>query len=72
MPKENNTVLVADSIREALGQAEQSYKNFGLFLSHIDGNDDKVNKPNTVMELPKGVEVVFANQNDQQTTFAEA
>ncbi|NQN75529.1 YSIRK-type signal peptide-containing protein, partial [Streptococcus suis] len=72
LPKENNTVLVADSIREALGQAEQSYKNFGLFLSHIDGNDDKVNKPNTVMELPKGVEVVFANQNDQQTTFAEA
>ena len=49
LPKENNTVLVADSIREALGQAEQSYKNFGLFLSHIDGNDDKVNKPNTVM-----------------------
>ncbi|MGQ7425196.1 LPXTG cell wall anchor domain-containing protein [Streptococcus suis] len=26
----------------------------------------------TVMELPKGVEVVFANQNDQPTTFAEA
>ncbi|WP_032499618.1 YSIRK-type signal peptide-containing protein, partial [Streptococcus suis] len=72
LPKENNTVLVADSISEALRQSEQSYKNFGLFLSHIDGNDDKVNKPNTVMELPKGVEVVFANQNDQQTTFAEA
>ncbi|HEL2202487.1 TPA: YSIRK-type signal peptide-containing protein, partial [Streptococcus suis] len=72
LPKENNTVLVADSISEALRQAEPSYKNFGLFLSHIDGNDDKVNKPNTIMELPKGVEVVFANQNDQQTTFAEA
>ncbi|HEL2279482.1 TPA: MucBP domain-containing protein, partial [Streptococcus suis] len=72
LPKENNTVLVADSISEALRQSEQSYKNFGLFLSHIDVNDDKVNKPNTVMELPKGVEVVFANQNDQQTTFAEA
>ncbi|WP_211218881.1 MucBP domain-containing protein, partial [Streptococcus porci] len=75
LPKENNTVLVADSIREALGQAEQneqSYKNFGLFLSHIDGNDDKVNKPNTVMELPKGVEVVFADKNSQPTTFAEA
>ncbi|HEM5255773.1 TPA: YSIRK-type signal peptide-containing protein, partial [Streptococcus suis] len=72
LPKENNTVLVADSISEALRQSEQSYKNFGLFLSHIDGNDDKVNKPNTIMELPKGVEVVFANQNDQQTTFAEA
>ncbi|MFI3160625.1 MucBP domain-containing protein, partial [Streptococcus suis] len=72
LPKENNTLLVADSISEALSQSEPSYKNFGLFLSHIDGNDDKVNKPNTVMELPKGVEVVFANQNDQQTTFAEA
>ncbi|NQM41798.1 YSIRK-type signal peptide-containing protein, partial [Streptococcus suis] len=81
LPKENNTVLVADSIREALGQAEQnaggsdsqpSYKNFGLFLSHIDGNDDKVNKPNTIMELPQGVEVVFADKNSQQTTFAEA
>ncbi|HEM5103131.1 TPA: YSIRK-type signal peptide-containing protein [Streptococcus suis] len=36
LPKENNTVLVADSISEALRQAEQSYKNFGLFLSHID------------------------------------
>ncbi|NQN71051.1 YSIRK-type signal peptide-containing protein, partial [Streptococcus suis] len=72
LPKENNTVLVADSIRDALGQAEESYKNFGLFLSHIDGNDAKVNKPNTVMELPKGVEVVFADQNDQPTTFAGA
>ncbi|HEP1810074.1 TPA: accessory Sec-dependent serine-rich glycoprotein adhesin [Streptococcus suis] len=72
LPKENNTVLVADSIGEALGQTEQSYKNFGLFLSYIDGNDDKVNKPNTVMELPKGVEVVFADQNDQPTTFAAA
>ncbi|HEM2542796.1 TPA: YSIRK-type signal peptide-containing protein [Streptococcus suis] len=72
LPKENNTLLVADSISEALRQSEQSYKNFGLFLSHIDVNNDKVNKPNTVMELPKGVEVVFANQNDQQTTFAEA
>ncbi|HEP1804456.1 TPA: MucBP domain-containing protein, partial [Streptococcus suis] len=72
LPKENNTVLVADSISEALREAEPSYKNFGLFLSHIDVNDDKVNKPNTIMELPKGVEVVFANQNDQQTTFAEA
>ncbi|HEP1826798.1 TPA: YSIRK-type signal peptide-containing protein, partial [Streptococcus suis] len=72
LPKENNTVLVADSISEALRQAEQSYKNFGLFLSHIDGNDDKVNKPNTIMELPQGVEVVFADKNSQQTTFAEA
>ncbi|HEM5272413.1 TPA: YSIRK-type signal peptide-containing protein, partial [Streptococcus suis] len=72
LPKENNTLLVADSISEALRQSEQSYKNFGLFLSYIDVNDDKVNKPNTVMELPKGVEVVFANQNDQPTTFAEA
>ncbi|HGK7345683.1 TPA: MucBP domain-containing protein, partial [Streptococcus suis] len=72
LPKENNTVLVADSIGDALRQEEPSYKNFGLFLSHIDGNDDKVNKPNTVMELPEGVEVVFADQNDQPTTFAEA
>ncbi|HEL2554291.1 TPA: MucBP domain-containing protein, partial [Streptococcus suis] len=72
LPKENNTLLVADSISEALSQSEPSYKNFGLFLSHIAVSDDKVNKPNTVMELPKGVEVVFANQNDQQTTFAEA
>ncbi|HFU4373828.1 TPA: MucBP domain-containing protein, partial [Streptococcus suis] len=72
LPKENNTVLVADSISEALRQSEQSYKNFGLFLSHIDGNDDKVNKPNTVMELPEGVEVVFANRSGQQTTFAAA
>ncbi|HEM4071729.1 TPA: YSIRK-type signal peptide-containing protein, partial [Streptococcus suis] len=72
LPKENNTVLVADSIRDALRQSEQSYKNFGLFLSHIDGNDDKVNKPNTIMELPQGVEVVFADKNSQQTTFAEA
>ncbi|HFU4110979.1 TPA: MucBP domain-containing protein, partial [Streptococcus suis] len=72
LPKENNTVLVADSISEALRQEEPSYKNFGLFLSHIAVNDDKVNKPNTVMELPKGVEVVFADQNDQPTTFAEA
>ncbi|HEM5075590.1 TPA: MucBP domain-containing protein, partial [Streptococcus suis] len=72
LPKENNTLLVADSIRDALGQSEQSYKNFGLFLSHIAVSDDKVNKPNTVMELPQGVEVVFADQNDQPTTFAEA
>ncbi|HFI2463768.1 TPA: MucBP domain-containing protein, partial [Streptococcus suis] len=72
LPKENNTVLVADSISEALRQSEQSYKNFGLFLSYIDGNDDKVNKPNTVMELPEGVEVVFANRSGQQTTFAAA
>ncbi|HEM4279596.1 TPA: YSIRK-type signal peptide-containing protein, partial [Streptococcus suis] len=72
LPKENNTVLVADSISEALRQSEQSYKNFGLFLSYIDVNDDKVNKPNTVMELPQGVEVVFANQSGQQTTFAGA
>ncbi|NQH79513.1 YSIRK-type signal peptide-containing protein [Streptococcus suis] len=72
LPKENNTVLVADSISEALRQVEPSYKNFGLFLSHIDGNDDKVNKPNTIMELPQGVEVVFADKNSQQTTFAEA
>ncbi|HEP1813456.1 TPA: YSIRK-type signal peptide-containing protein, partial [Streptococcus suis] len=72
LPKENNTLLVADSIRDALGQSEQSYKNFGLFLSHIAVSDDKVNKPNTVMELPQGVEVVFADRNDQPTTFAEA
>ncbi|NQM52120.1 hypothetical protein HO406_10505, partial [Streptococcus suis] len=72
LPKENNTVLVADSISEALRQAEPSYKNFGLFLSYIDVNDDKVNKPNTIMELPQGVEVVFADKNSQQTTFAEA
>ncbi|MGQ7425197.1 YSIRK-type signal peptide-containing protein [Streptococcus suis] len=45
LPKENNTLLVADSISEALRQSEQSYKNFGLFLSYIDVNDDKVNKP---------------------------
>ncbi|NQN83707.1 YSIRK-type signal peptide-containing protein [Streptococcus suis] len=72
LPKENNTLLVADSISEALSQSEPSYKNFGLFLSHIAVNDDKVNKPNTVMELPEGVEVVFADKNSQQTTFAEA
>ncbi|MEG3309465.1 MucBP domain-containing protein [Streptococcus suis] len=72
LPKENNTVLVADSISEALSQSEPSYKNFGLFLSHIAVSDDKVNKPNTVMELPQGVEVVFADQTGQQTTFAEA
>ncbi|MGQ7686688.1 MucBP domain-containing protein [Streptococcus suis] len=72
LPKENNTLLVADSISEALSQSEPSYKNFGLFLSHIAVSDDKVNKPNTVMELPQGVEVVFANQSGQQTTFAGA
>ncbi|HEM4568896.1 TPA: MucBP domain-containing protein [Streptococcus suis] len=72
LPKENNTLLVADSISEALRQSEPSYKNFGLFLSHIAVSDDKVNKPNTVMELPQGVEVVFANQSGQQTTFAGA
>ncbi|MFI3126651.1 SHIRT domain-containing protein, partial [Streptococcus suis] len=72
LPKENNTLLVADSISEALSQSEPSYKNFGLFLSHIAVSDDKVNKPNTVMELPQGVEVVFANRSGQQTTFAEA
>ncbi|MBY5024454.1 YSIRK-type signal peptide-containing protein [Streptococcus suis] len=72
LPKENNTLLVADSISEALSQSEPSYKNFGLFLSHIAVSDDKVNKPNTVMELPEGVEVVFADKNGQQTTFAEA
>ncbi|MDW8778635.1 MucBP domain-containing protein [Streptococcus suis] len=72
LPKENNTVLVADSISEALRQSEPSYKNFGLFLSHIAVNDDKVNKPNTVMELPEGVEVVFADRNEQPTTFYTA
>ncbi|HFR3187058.1 TPA: YSIRK-type signal peptide-containing protein, partial [Streptococcus suis] len=72
LPKENNTVLVADSISEALSQSEPSYKNFGLFLSHIAVNDDKVNKPNTVMELPEGVEVVFADRSGQQTTFNAA
>ncbi|MFX3979148.1 YSIRK-type signal peptide-containing protein, partial [Streptococcus suis] len=72
LPKENNTVLVADSIRDALGQAEESYTNFGLFLSYIAVSDDKVNKPNTVMELPEGVEVVFANRSGQPTTFAAA
>ncbi|HFH9917232.1 TPA: MucBP domain-containing protein, partial [Streptococcus suis] len=72
LPKENNTVLVVDSTGEALRQEDQSYKNFGLFLSYIDVNDDKVNKPNTVMELPEGVEVVFADQSGQQTTFAGA
>ncbi|HFR3816262.1 TPA: YSIRK-type signal peptide-containing protein, partial [Streptococcus suis] len=72
LPKENNTLLVVDSIGEALRQEDQSYKNFGLFLSHIDGNDDKVNKANTVMELPKGVEVVFADRSGQQTTFNAA
>ncbi|NQF83475.1 YSIRK-type signal peptide-containing protein, partial [Streptococcus suis] len=72
LPKENNTLLVADSISEALRQSEQSYKNFGLFLSHIAVSDDKVNKPNTVMELPEGVEVVFADRSGQQTTFNAA
>ncbi|HEP1838291.1 TPA: MucBP domain-containing protein, partial [Streptococcus suis] len=72
LPKENNTLLVADSISEALSQSEPSYKNFGLFLSHIAVSDDKVNKPNTVMELPQGVEVVFADQTGQQTTFNAA
>ncbi|HEL1961794.1 TPA: MucBP domain-containing protein, partial [Streptococcus suis] len=72
LPKENNTLLVVDSTGEALRQEDQSYKNFGLFLSYIDVNDDKVNKPNTVMELPEGVEVVFADQSGQQTTFAGA
>ncbi|HEL1626343.1 TPA: MucBP domain-containing protein, partial [Streptococcus suis] len=72
LPKENNTLLVADSISEALSQSEPSYKNFGLFLSHIAVNDDKVNKPNTVMELPEGVEVVFADRSGQQTTFNAA
>ncbi|HEL2442315.1 TPA: MucBP domain-containing protein, partial [Streptococcus suis] len=72
LPKENNTVLVVDSIRDALGQAEESYTNFGLFLSYIAVSDDKVNKPNTVMELPQGVEVVFADRSGQPTTFAAA
>ncbi|HEM5301509.1 TPA: hypothetical protein U1366_002265, partial [Streptococcus suis] len=72
LPKENNTVLVADSIGDALRQSEESYTNFGLFLSHIAVSDDKVNKPNTVMELPEGVEVVFADSSGQQTTFAGA
>ncbi|MGU8045260.1 YSIRK-type signal peptide-containing protein, partial [Streptococcus suis] len=75
LPKENNTLLVVDNIREAVEQAgpnDQSYTNFGLFLSHIAVSDDKVNKPNTVMKLPEGVEVIFANSSDQQVTFAEA
>ncbi|HEL1585229.1 TPA: hypothetical protein TXJ06_002006, partial [Streptococcus suis] len=75
LPKENNTLLVVDNIREAVEQAgpdDQSYTNFGLFLSHIAVSDDKVNKPNTVMKLPEGVEVVFADSSGQQTTFAEA
>ncbi|HEM6014661.1 TPA: accessory Sec-dependent serine-rich glycoprotein adhesin, partial [Streptococcus suis] len=75
LPKENNTLLVVDNIREAVEQAgpnDQSYTNFGLFLSHIAVSDDKVNKPNTVMKLPEGVEVIFADSSGQQTTFAEA
>ncbi|WP_202106725.1 hypothetical protein, partial [Streptococcus suis] len=75
LPEENNTLLVVDNIREAVEQAgpnDQSYTNFGLFLSHIAGSDDKVNKPNTVMKLPEGVEVIFANSSGQQTTFAGA
>ncbi|HFI0356700.1 TPA: hypothetical protein ACGOV7_002049, partial [Streptococcus suis] len=73
LPKENNTLLVVDNIREAAEQTgDQSYTNFGLFLSHIAGSDDKVNKPNTVMKLPKGVEVIFADSSDQQVTFADA
>ncbi|HEL2052692.1 TPA: hypothetical protein TY426_002327, partial [Streptococcus suis] len=75
LPKENNTLLVVDNIREAVEQAgpnDQSYTNFGLFLSHIAVSDDKVNKPNTVMKLPEGVEVIFADSSDQQTTFAGA
>ncbi|MEG3245209.1 YSIRK-type signal peptide-containing protein [Streptococcus suis] len=75
LPEENNTLLVVDNIREAVEQSgpnDQSYTNFGLFLSHIAVSDDKVNKPNTVMNLPKGVEVIFANSSDQQVTFAEA
>ncbi|MBY5005601.1 MucBP domain-containing protein, partial [Streptococcus suis] len=75
LPEENNTLLVVDNIREAVEQAgpnDQSYKNFGLFLSHIAVSDDKVNKPNTVMKLPEGVEVIFADSSGQQTTFAEA
>ncbi|MDY2956733.1 MAG: hypothetical protein SOR59_03860 [Lachnospiraceae bacterium] len=75
LPEENNTLLVVDNIREAVEQAgpnDQSYTNFGLFLSHIAVSDDKVNKPNTVMKLPKGVEVIFADSSGQQTTFAGA
>ncbi|MEG3335772.1 MucBP domain-containing protein [Streptococcus suis] len=75
LPKENNTLLVVDNIREAVEQAgpnDQSYKNFGLFLSYIAVSDDKVNKPNTVMKLPEGVEVVFADSSGQQTTFNAA
>ncbi|AUC91257.1 hypothetical protein CWM22_04730 [Streptococcus suis] len=75
LPEENNTLLVVDNIREAVEQSgpnDQSYTNFGLFLSHIAVSDDKVNKPNTVMNLPKGVEVIFANSSGQQTTFAGA
>ncbi|HEM4252263.1 TPA: MucBP domain-containing protein, partial [Streptococcus suis] len=75
LPEENNTLLVVDNIREAVEQAgpnDQSYKNFGLFLSHIAVSDDKVNKPNTVMKLPEGVEVIFADSSGQQTTFAGA
>ncbi|HEL9645828.1 TPA: hypothetical protein U0K67_002110, partial [Streptococcus suis] len=75
LPKENNTLLVVDNIREAVEQAgpnDQSYTNFGLFLSHIAVSDDKVNKPNTVMKLPEGVEVVFADSSGQQTTFHDA
>ena len=56
LPEENNTLLVVDNIREAVEQAgpnDQSYTNFGLFLSHIAVSDDKVNKPNTVMKLPE-------------------
>ncbi|MGQ7550223.1 LPXTG cell wall anchor domain-containing protein [Streptococcus suis] len=75
LPEENNTLLVVDNIREAVEQVgpnDQSYTNFGLFLSHIAVSDDKVNKPNTVMKLPEGVEVIFADSSGQQTTFAEA
>ncbi|HFI0293520.1 TPA: hypothetical protein ACGOVK_001979, partial [Streptococcus suis] len=73
LPKENNTLLVVDNIREAAEQTgDQSYTNFGLFLSHIAGSDDKVNKPNTVMKLPKGVEVIFADSSGQQVTFHDA
>ncbi|MGU7920759.1 YSIRK-type signal peptide-containing protein, partial [Streptococcus suis] len=75
LPEENNTLLVVDNIREAVEQVgpnDQSYTNFGLFLSHIAVSDDKVNKPNTVMELPQGVEVVFADRSGQPTTFAAA
>ncbi|MDG4527987.1 MucBP domain-containing protein, partial [Streptococcus suis] len=75
LPEENNTLLVVDNIREAVEQVgpnDQSYTNFGLFLSHIAVSDDKVNKPNTVMKLSEGVEVIFADSSGQQTTFAEA